>query len=228
MSKEAKEKKEVMKTDTYEELKTLYYSGKVKPSLNKILVGLENDAENIELSLLACRCLVRTKDFDQLSSCADAIIKLAPEMAEGYYYKGVALRNKKGKEQKALTNFNEALTLDPDNTIYLKSKAATHLLLFKDYDLPIKFAEKHREKAQESLARTIELIEEKENPSYIDYFTIADANMMISKNIDGKKYFIKAVNAYKKADAATKDQNIYKDIIKAQNACIRLTEKFTE
>ena len=228
MSKEPKEKDEMMKKETYEALKTLYCSGKVKPSLNKILVELENDSTNLELALLACQCLQRSKNYDDLFTHAEACIKLDPKSAEGYHYKGVAVQHKKGKEQEALKNFNEALALDPDNTIYLKSKASTHALLYKDYNLPVKFAEKHKEKARESLSRIIELIEQKESPSYIEYLTIGDVSMMIDKTHDAKKYFMKAVKTFNASDKSTQDMNIYKEIIKSQNACIKLRENFTE
>lgn len=228
MSNEKKEKKEVMKEETYKTLKALYYSGKVKPSLNKILAELKNDSENLELSLLACQCLIRTKNFDDLSTYANVCIKLAPDNAAGYYYKGVAIQHTKGKEQKALKNFNQALTLDPDNTTYLKSKAATHLLLFTDYHLPLKFAEKHRDKAKESLLKIIELIEQKENPDYIDFFTIADANTLVSRNHHAKKYLIRAVNAFNSADKSEQNMNIYKDIIKAQKTCVKLMNTIIE
>ena len=36
----SKEKENVMKEETYKTLKALYYSGKVKPTLNKILIEL--------------------------------------------------------------------------------------------------------------------------------------------------------------------------------------------
>jgi tetratricopeptide (TPR) repeat protein len=228
MSKEVKETKKVVKKNSYETLRALYYSGKVKPSLNKILVELENDSKNLDLTLLACQSLVRTKNFDELSSQADAAIKLAPKTAGGYYYKGVALQHSKGKEQEALKNYNEALTIDPENTVYLKSKAATHLLLYTDYHLPIKFAEKHRVKAEESLKQIIKLVEEKENPGYMDYLTTGDVSTMIGQSLDAKMYFIKAVNAFESSDETLKDLNIYKDIIKAQKACVKLMEKFTE
>ena len=228
MSKNVKEKNKVVKGNTYETLKALYYSGKVKPSLNKIVAELENDSENLDLSLLACQCLLRTKNFDELSSYADVSIKLAPKNSGGYYYKGLAFQHTKGKEQEALKNFNEALTLDPDNTVYLKSKATTHLLLYTDYHLPIKFAEKHRVKAEVSLLKIIELIEQKGNSDYIDFWTIGDVSIMLSRNLEAKKYFIKAVNAFNTSDKSKQDINIYKDIIKAQKACIKLMEKFTE
>jgi tetratricopeptide (TPR) repeat protein len=228
MSKEKKEKREVMKGETYTTLKALYYSGKVKPSLNKILIELKNDSENLELSLLACQCLVRTKNFDELYKYADASIELAPKIAGGYYYKGLAIQHKKGKEQEALKNFNEALTLDPDNTIYLKSKAITHLLLYTDFHLPVNFAEKHKAKAEVSLLKIIELIEQKENPDYVDFWTIGDVSSMLSRNPDAKKYFIKAVNAFNTSDKSEQDMNIYKDIIKAQKACIKLMDKIIE
>lgn len=221
-------KEQVMQGEAYKTLKALYYSGKVKPSLNKILVELENDSENVDLSLLACQCLMRTKNFDELSKYADGLMKLGPKNAEGYYYKGVAIQHTKGKEQEALKNFNEALTLDPDNTIYLKSKATTHLLLFTDYHLPLNFAEKHRVKAEESLLKIIELIEQKENPDYNDYLTIADVSIMLSRNLDAKKYFIKAVNAFNASDKSMQDMNIYKDIIKAQKDCIKLMDTIIE
>ena len=224
----SKEKKEVMKEETYETLKALYYSGKVKPSLNKILIELENDSENLELSLLACQCLARTKNFAELSKYADATIKLAPKVAEGYYYKGLAIQHTKGKEQAALKNFNEALTLDPDNTLFLKSRATTHLLLFTDYHLPISFAEKHKAKAEVNLLKIVELIEQKENPDYIDFWTIADVSTLLSRNPDAKKYFIKAVNAFNTLDKSQQDLNIYKDIIKAQKACTKLMNKIIE
>ena len=63
-----KEGNKMTKSETYATLKALYFSGKVKPSLNKILVELKNDPENLELSLLACQCLVRTKNFDDLTT----------------------------------------------------------------------------------------------------------------------------------------------------------------
>ena len=223
-----KEKKKVVKKNDYKTLKELYYSGKVKPTLNKIIVELENDTENIEMYLLACQCLARTKNYDILSTYADTIIKLSPENAEGYYFKGVAFKHIKGKEQEAIKNFNEALVLDPENTVYLKDKAVTHLLLFTDYDLPIKFADKHKEKAQESLMKVIELIENKEDADYIDYLTIADTHVLISKAIRAKKYYINAVSSFEESEEFVKDMNIYKDIIKAQKACIKEVNKFTE
>ena len=134
MSKEAKGKKKVVKIDTYESLKAMYNSGKVKPSLNKIIAAIEKDSENLDLVLLACKCLERTKDIDKLSFYADVSIKLDPKNADGYYYKGVALKHTKGKEQEALKNFNEALTIDPDNTIYLKSKARNNRALASKWE----------------------------------------------------------------------------------------------
>ncbi|WP_372645647.1 hypothetical protein [Ancylomarina sp.] len=228
MCKEVKAKKTVVKIDTYESLKALYYSGKVKPSLNKIIVALEKDSENLELVLLACQCLERAKDIDKLSLYADVVVRLDPKIAIGYYYKGVALKQTKGKEQEALKNFNEALILDPNNTIYLKSKASTHFSLYTDYHLPLKFAEKHRVKTEESLLKVIELIEQKENPDYIELLTIADVFTLMSKGIRAKKYYLKAVNAYKATDESKQDKNIYKDITKAQNACIKLLDKIIE
>lgn len=226
MSKVAKKK--VVKIDTYESLKALYNSGKVKPSLNKIIAALEKDSENLELVLLACKCLERTKDVDQLSLYADVSIKLDPKNPEGYYYKGVVLKHTKGKEQEALKNFNEALALDPNNTIYLKSKASTHFSLYTDYHLPLKFAEKHRVKTEESLLRVIELIEQKENPDYIELLTIADVFILLSKGMRAKKYYLKAVMAYNATDEAEQDKNIYKDITKAQNACQKFMDKVTD
>ena len=228
MSKEKNEKEEVMKEETYKTLKALYYSGKVKPSLNKIIIELENDSENLELTLLACQCLVRAKNFEELSKYADISIKLDPKNAGGFYYKGVAVQHTKGKEQEALKNFNEALTLDPDNTIYLKSKGTTHLSLFTDYHLPLSFAEKHRVKAEESMLKIIELIEQKENADYKDFLTIADVSTMLRRNLDAKKYFIKAVNTYNATDKSNQDSNIYKDIIKGQNACVKLMNKIID
>lgn len=228
MSKELKEKKKVVKINTYESLKALYYSGKVKPTLNKIVAELENDSENIKLILLACECLERTKDIEALSLYADLAIKLAPDLPEGYYYKGVALQLIKGKEQEALKNFNHALTLDPDNPIFLKKKASTHFLLYTDYHLPLKFAEKHRAKTEECLLRVIELIEQKENPNYLDYLTIGDVFVLFSKGINAKKYYFKAINAYNASDESERNKNIYKDIIKGQKACAKLMDKVTE
>lgn len=226
MSKEVKKK--AVKKNSYATLKALYYSGKVKPSLNKILVEIENDPENLNLCLLACQCLERAKNFEDLSKYADVAIKLDAKNAGGYYYKGVAFKHVKGKEQEALKNFNEALAIDPENLVYLKNKAATHLLLFTDYHLPIQFAEKHRVKAETSLSKITELLEQKENPNYIDYYTIADVSLMVSQALDAKKYFIKAVNAFDTCDAEEQDMNIYKDMVKAQKACVKSMEKFTE
>ena len=228
MSKEVKENKKMVKKDAYEILRGLYFSGKVKPTLNKVLVELENDSENLELILLACQCLERTKNFDELSKYADLAIKLAPKRAEGYFYKGLSFQHRKGKEQEALKNFNEALGFDPDNTVCLKSKATTHFLLFTDYHLPINFAEKHRIKSEESLLRIIELVEQKEKSDYRDFLAAGDASMMLTQNLDAKKYYIKAVKAFDTSDPSTQDMNIYKDIIKAQKACKKLMEKFTE
>lgn len=222
------ENKKEGNTTTYETLKALYYSGKVKPSLNKIVAELENDSDNLDLILLACQVLERTKDFDLLSSYADKVIKLSPEIADGYYYKGVALQKVKGKEQDALKNFNKALEIEPDNIYCLKSKATTHMLLFKDFDLPIKFADKHRVKAETSLLRIIELIENKEDASYREFYTLAEVNMMVEQALNAKMYYLKAVNAYEATPEVEQNKNIYKDIIKAQKKCVKQLEKFTE
>ena len=228
MSKEVKGKTKEEQATTYETIKSMYFSGKVKPSLNKILVELANDADNIDLTLLACQCLLRAKDFDQLATFADASIKLDPKNADGHYFKGVALQHIKGKEQEALKNFNEALILDPDNIIYLKGKGMTHLSLFADFHLPIALAEKHRVKGEDSFSKITALVEEKENPDFIDYLTIGDVSITLNRNLDAKKFYIRAVNAFDAADEADHDMNIYKDIIKAQKACIKKIETFTE
>ncbi len=222
-----KVKKEV-KRETSETLTALYYSGKVKPTLNKTLIELKNDSENIELTLLACECLVRTKNFEDLSVYADVSLTLDPKSAAGNYYKGVAVQHKKGQEQEALKSFNEALTLDPDNTTYLKSKAITHLSLFTDYHLPLKFAEKHRVKAEESLLKIIELIDQKEKPDYKDFLIYADVSTMLSRNVVAKKYCIKAINDFETTDKSMQDINIYKDIIKVQKTSIKLMDKIIE
>ncbi len=222
---------EKMKEDNnniYESLKALYYSGKVKPSYNKIVVELENDPENLKLTLLICKCLTRMKDFETLSNYADALIKLDPKNGFGYYYKGVALQHVKGKEQEALKNFNHALTLDPENTLFLKRKASTHLLLFKDFDLPISFADKHRVKAEESLLKVMELIEPNENADYHEFLTLAEVKMMVDKTLEAKMFYLKALNAFDEAEESEQDKNIYKDIVKGQRASIKLLEKFTE
>ena len=103
-----------------------------------------------------------------------------------------------------------------------------HLLLFKDFDLPVKFAEKHRDKAQESLSKIISLIVDKENPTYLEYLTIGDVSILVSQKHDAKKYFLKAVAAFEATEKEDQNMNIYKDIIKSQNACIKLINKFTE
>jgi len=226
MSKE--EKKNEENNNPYEALKALYYSGKVKPSLNKMLAELENDPNNLEITLLACQALERSKDYDRLATYADAAIKLAPERTDGYYYKGVALQFVKGREQDALKSFNKALELDPDNIDCLKSKATTHLLLFKDFDLPIKFADKHRVKAETCLLRIVELVEGNDDPTYKEFYTLAEVSIMMSKALNAKMYYLKAVNAYETTDAVEQDKNIYKDILKAQKACVKSLEKFTE
>jgi tetratricopeptide (TPR) repeat protein len=222
------ENKKEGNNNTYESLKALYYSGKVKPSLNKIIPALEHDPENLELMLLACQVLERAKDFDRLATYADALIKLSPKISDGYYYKGVALQFVKGKEQEAVKNFKTALEIDPDNLLCLKSKATTHLLLFKDFDLPIKFADKHRIKAETCLLKVIELVEQKENPNYKEFFVLAEVNMMVEQALNAKMYYLKAVNEYEATDELEQDKNIYKDILKAQKKCIKQLEKFTE
>lgn len=221
-------KEESTPVNVYEQLKTLYFSGKVKPSLNKIYVELEKDPNSIELILLGCEALVKSKDFEKLHSFVDNAIKLDPENSLGHYYKAIALQHYKGKEQEALKNFVEALRLDPENTKYLKEKATTHLLLFKDYHLPIQIAEKHGDKGQEILLKVISLIEEKESPSFKEMLTIADAYIIVKRNFDAKKYYLRAEKAFDNADEAEKDMNIYKEIMKSQKACIKLTKTFIE
>jgi len=215
-------------TNSYEQLKSLYFSGKVKPSLNKIYIELEKDPSNIDLTLLACEALMRAKDMDKLLSFADAAIKINPEISRAHFYKGVALQHTKGNEQEALKSFVEALNLEPENPHYLKEKATTHLLLFKDFHLPIQIAEKHGDKGEACLLKVISIIEEKENPDYKDYLTIGDVSITVKRNFDAKKYYLKAEDAFNTSDEEEKDMNIYKEIMKAQKACIKLTKKYTE
>lgn len=226
MSAAVKEKS--TKTNSYESLRALCFSGKVKPSLNKIVVELEKDSNNIDLTLLACKCLLRGKDFEQLSTYADAAIELDDQNPEGHYYKGIALHNTKGSEQHALKCFKAALDIEPENVVYLQAKATTHLSLYTDYHLPLNLAEKHRQKSEDSFNQVVSLVEGRENPSFRDYLTVADVSITIKQNVDAKRYYIKAVQAFEAADDIDKDMNIYKDIIKGQKACIKLMDKFTE
>ncbi len=226
MSKEDKEI--VEKASPFEALRALYYSGKVKPTLNKIIVELENEPNQLDLILLACQCLLRGKDYEQLSAFADKALALDDESAAGYYFKGVALHHSKGKEQDALKMFKEAITRDPENVVYLKAKAETHLALFKDYHLPMQIADKQRIKGEECLNQVVAIVEAKENPTYLEYLTIADVSITINKNIDAKMYYIKAVDAFNAAEKEDQNNIVMKDIIKAQNACNRLMQKFTE
>ena len=223
-NKEKKASKET-KSETYDALKALYCTGKVKPTLNKILAQLEIDTESLELTLLACQCLVRTKNYGDLAIHADNLIKWAPENSDGYYYKGVALNHKKGKEQEALKNFNEALAKSPENIVYLKSKGSTHFLLYTDYNLPINFADKHRIKAEDSFTKIIDLIEQQEEPSYFDLLVGGEVRILLGQKMDAKRYFFKAVNTYNAADPANQDVNIYKDLIRAQKECEKLIQK---
>lgn len=215
-------------TNVYEQLKTLYFSGKVKPSLNKIYSELEKEANNLELVLLGCEALKRSKDYDKLLIFGENAIKLDPENPEGYFYKGVAQQHSKGNEQEALKNFVEAIKLDLENTKYLTEKAKTHLLLFKDFHLPIQIAEKHGDKGQDLLLKVISIIENKENPDFKEYLTIGDVSIIVKRNFDAKKYYLKAEEAFENAEEADKDMNIYKEIMKSQKACIKLTKKYTE
>lgn len=216
------------KTNTYESLKALFYSGKVKPSLNKIIIELENDPSNLDLTLLACKCLLRNKEYKQIEKFADAAVALDDQNPAGYHYKGLALHHSKGKEQEALKNINRALEFEPENVIFLKDKAVTHLALYKDYDLPVKFAEKHRDKSQDCFVKLINIIQEKENPSYVELATVGESSMILSRNLDAKQYFLKAERAFDSAEDVDKNMNIYKDIIKAQKACQKLIEKYSE
>jgi len=225
-----KPKKKAVKSDLspYESLKALYFSGKVKPSLNKLLIEIEKDPNNIELSLLACDCLCRTKDFESLYSLADKCIRIDKNNAEGFYYKGLALHGTKGKEQDALKNFNEALALDPENVKYLQDKANTHFLLYTDYHLPLNFAEKHRVKGEESLLKIIALIEGKATPDFNDFLIIGNVSLVIKKNMDAKKYYLRAVQSFEEAEVIDQNKNVYKDIIKAQKACLKVIEQNTD
>jgi hypothetical protein len=76
--------------------------------------------------------------------------------------------------------------------------------------------------------KVIELVEQKENPSYKEFFVLAEVNMMVEQALNAKMYYLKAVNEYEAADESDQDKNIYKDILKAQKKCIRQLEKFTE
>ena len=102
------------------------------------------------------------------------------------------------------------------------------MLLYTDYHLPIKFAEKHQAKAEESLMRILSLTEGKEDLTYQEYLTLAEANILISRNLEAKKYYMKAAQSFESAEEENQDKNIYKEIIKRQKACVKLVEKFTE
>ena len=228
MSNEVKGKKKVAKTNSYESLKAMFYSGKVKPALNKIIVELESSPENLDFVLLACQCLLKGKSYEELANFADRAIAIDDQNKFGFYFKGVALQNSKGKEQEALKNLNSSLEIDPDFARCLLSKANAHLMLYTDYHLPVKFAEKHRDKGEESLLKLISIVEAKEAPDYRELLALAEANILITRNIEAKKYYQKAVNAFEASSEEEQDKNVYKEIIKAQKACIKLIEKFTE
>jgi len=212
----------------FESLKTMYYSGKVKPTLTKMLAEVEKGPIDLDLLYLTCECILRNKDYKKLSVFADEAIHRDSENPMAYYYKGKALQNVKGKEQEAVKNFNKSLELEPESILFLKAKGDTHFALFSDYHLPPSLAEKHRQKAENAYMTVVDIIEQKENPSYKELFDAGDVNVLIKRNLNAKKCYLKAENIYENSAPENQDKNIFKDITKAHKACVKLIEKYQE
>lgn len=98
----------------------------------------------------------RLNKNEKLVESAHTAISVDNEMYDAYNLLGIGYSRIKGKEQESVKNYNICLNKYPNEHAFLRNRALSYIWLQNDINIPIKFRNNFKEKANNDLNKIIE------------------------------------------------------------------------
>ena len=141
---------------------------------------------------------------------ANKAIELDREDYEAYNLLGIGYSHKKGDEQKSIENYEICIKKFPLEDAFYRNRALSNIDLENEINLPLKFREKYKEKADKDLNKIIEIVDSKniKELNYSNLYSRAFANNFLNKFKLAKIDIEKAIKMYnEETEIFNKDKN---------------------
>lgn len=103
----------------------------------------------------------RTGKNKKLVASAQNAIAINNELYDAYNLLGIGYSRIAGKEQQSIKNYNICLTEFPNEHSFLRNRAISRIHLESDMNLPKRFRDKYKEKANDDLKKIIQIVSNK-------------------------------------------------------------------
>ncbi|MEN8927420.1 MAG: phospholipase D-like domain-containing protein [Flavobacteriales bacterium] len=146
--------------ETLEQIKKaelLYLTGKHKDCIEFCGIMLIENEQVEEIYILLAKAYWRSGNIKSLISTAKKAQELNSELYAAYNLLGIGY-SKDGKEQLSSKNFNICIKKFPNEHEYIRNRAITSIDLESDPDIPVKFRNKYKIKADADLEKMVEIL----------------------------------------------------------------------
>ncbi|MDA9261903.1 phospholipase D-like domain-containing protein [Flavobacteriales bacterium] len=194
----------------------LYLTGKHKDCIEFCGIMLIENQEVEEIHILLAKSYWRTNNIKSLISTAKKAQELNSELYEAYNLLGIGY-SKDGKEQLSSKNFNICIKKHSEEHIYVRNRAIAFIDLESDPDIPVKFRNKYKVKADADLGKIIEIINKTKEEELDCYqlYSRAFGYSQLGKLSLARKDIKQAIEMYGEiADKFKKDKNEFTEMKK--------------
>ena len=194
----------------------LYMTAKHKECIEFCGIMLIENAHVEEIHILLAKSYWRTNSIKSLISTAKKAVELNSELYAAYNLLGIGY-SKDGKEQLSSKNFNICIKKFPNNHVFVRNRAIASIDLESDPDIPVKFRNKYKIKADADLEKMIEILTEikEEELDCYQLYSRAFAYSQIGKLSLARKDIKQAIEMYGElTDKLEKDKNQFTEMKK--------------
>ncbi len=194
----------------------LYLTGKHKDCIEFCGIMLIENEQVEEIYILLAKAYWRTGNVKSLISTAKKAQELNSELYQAYNLLGIGY-SKDGKEQLSSKNFNICIKKFPKDHIFIRNRAIAAIDLESDPDIPVKFRNKYKIKADADLEKIIEIINELKEEELDCYqkYSRAFAYSQLGKLSLARKDIKEAIEMYGEiTDKLKKDKNEFTEMKK--------------
>jgi Flp pilus assembly protein TadD len=212
--KAKKHSKEILEQIKKAEL--LYISGKHQDCIEFCGIMLIENDQVEEVYILLAKAYWRAGNIKSLISTAKKAQELNSELYQAYNLLGIGY-SKDGKEQLSSKNFNICIKKFPKDHVFVRNRAIASIDLESDPDIPVKFRNKYKIKADADLERIIEIINElkEEDLDCYQKYSRAFAYSQLGKLSLARKDIKEAIEMYGElTDKLEKDKNQFTEMKK--------------
>jgi len=122
---------------------------------------IQNNPQIQQFHLILAHSYWRTDKNKELVSSAQNAIAINNELYDAYNLLGIGYSRIAGKEQQSIKNYNICLTEYPNEHVFLRNRAISQIALESDVNIPKKFRDKYKEKADQDSKKIIDIVSNK-------------------------------------------------------------------